>query len=123
MTSGGGTMTLKGGSFILEGGIMTYEGGTLISEEDTVCYGTCLCITRVYYDQGVIIWLLEMIWRLQTLLKRRSPLPSAAVSQSARGSAPEAASVCPCPEVMSYAALQKIQLRYEILVVLDGYLS
>ena len=61
MTSERGTMTLEGGSMTSEGGNMTSKGGTLTSRGGTTFLRTPLCIPIVYYDQGVKIWVLEMI--------------------------------------------------------------
>ena len=55
VTSVGGAMTLEGGSMTSEGGSLTAESGTLISEGGMTFFRASLCISRVYYDQGVII--------------------------------------------------------------------
>ena len=43
-----------------DGGSKNLEGGTLISQSGTTFLGRHYAF-RVYYDQGVIIWVLEMI--------------------------------------------------------------
>ena len=60
MTSEGGAMTLEGGSMTSEGSSMTSEGGTLISGGGSTFFRESLRIPRVYCEQGVIIWVLEM---------------------------------------------------------------
>ena len=75
-------MTSEGGSMTSEGGSMTSEGGTKVSEGGTAFFRASLCIPRVYYDRGAIIWVLEIICSrlrcLQILSKRRPPSSSAA---------------------------------------------
>ena len=64
----------RGRQYDFRGGGMTWEGVTLVSESGTF-FRASLCILRVYYDQGVVIWVSEIIsWCLrclQILSKRR----------------------------------------------------
>ena len=61
----------------LEVGNMTSEGGTLILEGGTTFFRASLCILRVYYEQAVIIWVLEMTCKLQALLALTKPFKKA----------------------------------------------
>ena len=91
MTSDGGTMTLEGGSMTSEGGIMTFtsEGGTVISEGGTFLRFS-LFIRMVYFDQGILIWMLENICSCTCKSFQNSAEGGGGLLQSAGASAPEA---------------------------------
>ena len=118
MTTEGGFMTYEDGTMTLKGGSMNWEGGTLISEGLTTFLERHYCIPRVNYDQGVIIWLLEMICRrisrLQILSKHSPPSPSAAkgaVFQSAGRFGPRSTPPPPYPPLTCTTVCSSLGLR------------